>query len=222
MTTLFDPLRVGDLVLPNRIVMAPLTRKMCIRDRIGVGDKRLTEGHGIGIAVGDRLFGRFLGELFVRDQHAAKGGFDFLANTIRPKVLARANERDLASAKFSGHMAERSGRIGIAHRVLVSAWREVHSDAPTSPDADDGIRDFQHQARPIFDMAAVVIRATIRAVLKELIQQIAIGPVNFHTVETRGFRVCGALPIGFDDSGDLVAFERSWLSLIHIFVKEAQ
>lgn len=26
MTTLFDPLQVGDLVLPNRIVMAPLTR----------------------------------------------------------------------------------------------------------------------------------------------------------------------------------------------------
>ena len=26
MTTLFDPLKVGDLALPNRIVMAPLTR----------------------------------------------------------------------------------------------------------------------------------------------------------------------------------------------------
>ena len=26
MTTLFDPFRLGDLTLPNRIVMAPLTR----------------------------------------------------------------------------------------------------------------------------------------------------------------------------------------------------
>jgi 2,4-dienoyl-CoA reductase-like NADH-dependent reductase (Old Yellow Enzyme family) len=26
MTTLFDPLKAGDLTLPNRIIMAPLTR----------------------------------------------------------------------------------------------------------------------------------------------------------------------------------------------------
>jgi hypothetical protein len=30
MTTLFDPIRIGDLDLPNRIVMAPLTRSRAI------------------------------------------------------------------------------------------------------------------------------------------------------------------------------------------------
>jgi 2,4-dienoyl-CoA reductase-like NADH-dependent reductase (Old Yellow Enzyme family) len=30
MTTLFDPIRIGDLELPNRIVMAPLTRLRAI------------------------------------------------------------------------------------------------------------------------------------------------------------------------------------------------
>lgn len=34
MTTLFDPLKLGDLVLPNRIVMAPLTRTRAIERRV--------------------------------------------------------------------------------------------------------------------------------------------------------------------------------------------
>jgi 2,4-dienoyl-CoA reductase-like NADH-dependent reductase (Old Yellow Enzyme family) len=34
MTTLFDPIRVGDLDLPNRIFMAPLTRARATDDRV--------------------------------------------------------------------------------------------------------------------------------------------------------------------------------------------
>ena len=34
MTTLFDPIRIGDLELPNRIVMAPLTRGRADADRV--------------------------------------------------------------------------------------------------------------------------------------------------------------------------------------------
>ena len=34
MTTLFDPIRVGDLTLPNRIIMAPLTRSRAGDSRI--------------------------------------------------------------------------------------------------------------------------------------------------------------------------------------------
>jgi 2,4-dienoyl-CoA reductase-like NADH-dependent reductase (Old Yellow Enzyme family) len=34
MTTLFDPIRVGDLDLPNRVFMAPLTRARATEDRV--------------------------------------------------------------------------------------------------------------------------------------------------------------------------------------------
>src|SRR5689334_17554536 len=34
MTTLFDPIQVGDLVLPNRIVLAPLTRCRAAAGRV--------------------------------------------------------------------------------------------------------------------------------------------------------------------------------------------
>src|ERR1700684_738639 len=34
MTTLFDPLKLGDLILPNRIIMAPLTRSRAGAGRI--------------------------------------------------------------------------------------------------------------------------------------------------------------------------------------------
>jgi 2,4-dienoyl-CoA reductase-like NADH-dependent reductase (Old Yellow Enzyme family) len=37
MTTLFDPLKVGDLNLPNRIIMAPLTRSRAGAGRIARG-----------------------------------------------------------------------------------------------------------------------------------------------------------------------------------------
>src|SRR3954466_13359810 len=34
MTTLFDPIRIGDLELPNRIIMAPLTRCRAVAGRV--------------------------------------------------------------------------------------------------------------------------------------------------------------------------------------------
>ncbi len=40
MTTLFDPIRVGDIDLPNRIFMAPLTRARATDDRVPTGIMR--------------------------------------------------------------------------------------------------------------------------------------------------------------------------------------
>ena len=34
MTTIFDPIKLGDLELPNRIIMAPLTRCRAEEDRV--------------------------------------------------------------------------------------------------------------------------------------------------------------------------------------------
>ena len=35
MPTLFDPLQLGELRLPNRILMAPLTRSRAVESQIG-------------------------------------------------------------------------------------------------------------------------------------------------------------------------------------------
>ena len=42
MPTLFDPVRIGDLDLPNRIVMAPLTRTRCTNAQAVPNDLMLT------------------------------------------------------------------------------------------------------------------------------------------------------------------------------------
>jgi 2,4-dienoyl-CoA reductase-like NADH-dependent reductase (Old Yellow Enzyme family) len=61
MTILFDPIRIGDLELPNRIVMAPLTRLRAI------GGQRALEINEIAGAVAAYRHGA---------ENAGKAGFD--------------------------------------------------------------------------------------------------------------------------------------------------
>ena len=48
---------------------------------------------------------------------------------------------------------------------------------------------FEHEAGAVFDGAAVLVGALVGAVLEELIEEVAVGAVEFDAVETGGLGV---------------------------------
>ncbi len=74
----------------------------------------------------------------------------------------------------------------------------MHADAARAPHRDDGVRHFEHEARPVFDSAAVAVRALVAAVLQELVEKVAVRAMNLDPVEARGFGVLGAFAEGLD------------------------
>jgi hypothetical protein len=83
----------------------------------------------------------------------------------------------------------------------------VHADAAGAPDFDRGVGHFQQQARTVFQGAAVVVGALVGAALQELVEQVAVGAVDFHAVETGGLGVLGTGAVGVDDVGDFSGFQ---------------
>ena len=111
------------------------------------------------------------------------------AETVLAERFARGDERDLALAEFARDIAEGLSRIRIAHVVRVAARREMHADAIRAPHVDTCVGDFEQQTRAVFNGAAVLVGALVGAVLKELVDQIAVRAVHFDAVEACGFRV---------------------------------
>ena len=85
----------------------------------------------------------------------------------------------------------------------------MHADAAGAPDRNDRICHVEHQARAIFDRAAVAVGSLVAAVLQELIEQIAIGAVNLDAVETGRLRVLGALTKRLHHARQLLGLQRS-------------
>src|SRR5262249_29592640 len=91
--------------------------------------------------------------------------------------------------------------------MSITARGEVHTHAARSPDGDGGIGDLEHEAGPVLDGSSVVIGTVVRAVLEELVEEIAVCPVDLDAIEAGTLSVLGALPIGLDDGGNLVRLE---------------
>ncbi len=92
-------------------------------------------------------------------------------------MLPRADEGDLPSPKLMRHVREGGQRIRVAHVVEIAARRDVHAHPARPPHGDESIDDFEHQARTIFDRAAIFVRAGVGAVLEKLIDEITVGAV---------------------------------------------
>ncbi|MNE10909.1 hypothetical protein D3C80_1036440 [compost metagenome] len=70
---------------------------------------------------------------------------------------------------------------------------------------------FKHQTGAVFHGSAIGISADIRAVLGELLQQIAVGPVNLDTIETGLDGIGGSLAEVVDDARKLIKLKRTRL-----------
>ena len=85
----------------------------------------------------------------------------------------------------------------------------MHADPAGAPDGDDRVGDLEHQPGAVLDRAAVAVGPLVRAVLQELVEEIAVGAVDLDAVEAGGLGVLGALAIGGDHARNLVGLERA-------------
>lgn len=100
-------------------------------------------------------------------------------------------------------IAEGDLGIGVAHVVERLERRETDAYPIRFPYRAHGVGDFKHQPRAILEGAAIGVTAVVAAVAQELVEQIAIGAVDFHAVESRLQSVARTVAILLDDAGDL-------------------
>ena len=91
----------------------------------------------------------------------------------------------------------------------ISAWRQMHAYAASPPHLDCGIGHFQQQACTVCQAAAITVSALVGAALQELVEQVAVGTVDFYTVEAGCFGVFCALAIGVNDVSNFFSFQRA-------------
>ena len=56
----------------------------------------------------------------------------------------------------------------------------------------------------------VLIGPVVGAVLQELVEEIAIGAVEFHAIEAGSLGVLRTSTVGFDNAGNLAGFQDAW------------
>ena len=94
---------------------------------------------------------------------------------------------------------------------VVVAWfrrdAEVAAEERGPDLGDHCLAHFKHELRAVLDRAAIRIGALVGAVLGELVQQIAVGAMDFDAVEAGRDRVSRAFAEGVDDARYLGPFE---------------
>ena len=177
------------------------------RRQVWVCYERHAERHRICLARRQGSVGAGLVEAFVDDIGATECRLDQRADAVVSFLLPRADKGNAAFTQFARHVGEGLGAVGIAHVMGIGTWCQVHADATWAPHVDSCIGHFQQQPRTVFQRAAVLVGTLVGAALQELVQQVAIGAVDFHAVETGGLGILGSAAVGLDDVGDLFGFQ---------------
>jgi hypothetical protein len=71
---------------------------------------------------------------------------------------------------------------------------QVDADPVRRPDGEQRVDGLQKESGAVLDGAAIAVRPLIRAVVQELVEQVAVRAMNFDPVESRAQRVGGAGP----------------------------
>jgi hypothetical protein len=86
----------------------------------------------------------------------------------------------------------------------------VDADPVGGPDGRDSFDHFLQEAVTILDAPAVPVRTMVRLRLEELVDQVAVGCVDFHAVEPGLLRALGGAPVIRHDPWNLGGFQRPW------------
>jgi 2,4-dienoyl-CoA reductase-like NADH-dependent reductase (Old Yellow Enzyme family) len=114
MTTLFDPITIGDLELPNRVIMAPLTRARAVG--------------------GDRVPNALMAEYYV--QRASAGLILSEATSVTPQGVGYANTPGIWSdEQVEGWKAVTSAVHQAGGRIFLQLW---HVGRISDPELLDG------------------------------------------------------------------------------------
>src|SRR5207245_9086108 len=94
--------------------------------------------------------------------------------------------------------------------VVRAVGREMHADPVSGPDGRDGFDHFLQEAVTVQGAPAVLVGAAVRLRLEELVDQVAVGCVEFHAVETGFLRSRGGSAVIRPDPWNLGGFQRPW------------
>ena len=108
-------------------------------------------------------------------------------------------------------VVEQRLRIGVGDII----GRRYRRDADAGPIraglGGHDLRDLKHQPGAVLDTPAIGVGPFVGAVLSELIEQIAIGAMDFDAVKSGGQRIRGAALEVFDDPWNFCKLERARL-----------
>src|SRR5476649_2860723 len=80
-------------------------------------------------------------------------------------------------------MAERGFWVAVGDSAPFAGWGDAHADAVCAPYRNQRFDRFAKKAHAVLDRAAVGIRALVRAILNELVDEVAVRAVKFDTIE---------------------------------------
>ena len=165
------------------------------------------------MACGDDGLGRFPGESAGGDDRALKFGpvmfgGDWFGAFAKGVVALDARLDDVKLGEpeaihLFGDIAGGLFRIAVVHIAVGTARRNADVDPVATPDRRRGLRHLEQKAGAVLDAAAIFVRARVRAVLQELIGQVAVRAMNFDAIEAGLERALRAAAEGLDDRGDL-------------------
>ena len=98
-------------------------------------------------------------------------------------------------------------RILVGNVVGRRDRRQANTGASGTDFVGDGAHHFQQQAAAVFQAAAVVVAALVGTGFQKLLQQIAVGSVDFDAVKTAGDGVARRVAVVLHDAGQLGGVE---------------
>jgi hypothetical protein len=171
------------------------------------------EGDKVGIALVDNRFRTVPLEAAGRDDRSIEYAAQLASRDRWESVGAQFRSDDARfdqmqiseteAVELCDGMAEQGVRVAVRHRAEAAARSEPDADAIGAPHRCDGVGDFEQQARSVLDRSAIAVAAFVRTVLQELIDQIAVGAVDFDAIEARRLGADRTLAELLDDLPDL-------------------
>jgi 2,4-dienoyl-CoA reductase-like NADH-dependent reductase (Old Yellow Enzyme family) len=175
MSSLFDPIRIGDLDLPNRIIMAPLTRSRAVDNR--VPNAMMVEYYR---------------------QRASAGLILTEATSVIPQGVGYANTPGIwSSEQVTGWRAVTQAVHAAGGRIFMQLWHVgrisdpelLQGDLPVAPSAiaPDGMVSLLRPERPY-----VTPRALTLDEIPEVVRAFRVGAENAKAAGFDGVEVHGA------------------------------
>ena len=135
------------------------------------------------------------------------GEVDFLGG-LDVGVAGDAGLDNVEVGEFEGFevlnvVRELGDGVGHFHALEGAEGGEADADFVSADGGDDGLGDFEAEARAVGDAAAVAVSAVVAGVLEELVDQVAVGGMDFDAVEAGRDAVFGGLGVQGDEFFDL-------------------
>jgi len=189
--------------------------------QVGIGDERATEGHQVGQARLEEGFGAGLVVTSGYDDRSAKSVAQFVAEfighlgSIVPVGFGKMEISDAQRGQPPGGFQNGRDDFRAGHAPGSDKRRQAHAGALGARFGHHGVGNLVEEAHPVFDAAAVAVCAPVRCTAQKLVDQVAVGAVDFHAIEA-GSHGVGRRPAEIlDDTGQFGDFQRTRDGAIH-------